>query len=79
MDRLKGLALLPLLIFSLSFLLGIVFTSLLALKTWIWLLFAALVGINLIQSAFTHWCLIEKTLEKFGIRRYYRFDEGDID
>lgn len=42
MNRLKGIARLPLLVFSLSFLLGIVFASLLTLKTWIWLLFACL-------------------------------------
>ena len=57
----------------------LIFVILSAVHSRFWLLFAALVGINLIQSAFTHWCLIEKTLEKFGISRYFRFDEGDID
>ena len=42
MDRLKGITRLPLLVFSLSFLLGIVFASLLTLNTWIWLLFPTL-------------------------------------
>lgn len=57
----------------------LIFAFLSAVHSRFWLLFAALVGINLIQSAFTHWCLIEKTLEKLGVSRYIRFDEGDID
>ncbi len=32
-----------------------------------WHLFTAFVGINLIQSAFTKWCLMEKILIKFGV------------
>lgn len=32
-----------------------------------WLLFTAFVGLNLLQSAFTKWCLMEKILEKIGI------------
>ena len=42
MNRLKGIARLPLLVFSLSFLLGIVFASLIELHTWLWLLLAGL-------------------------------------
>ncbi len=34
-----------------------------------WLLFTAFVGINLLQSAFTRWCLMEKFLEKMGVTR----------
>lgn len=30
-----------------------------------WLLFTAFVGINLLQSAFTKWCLMEDILKKF--------------
>jgi len=32
-----------------------------------WLIWTALIGVNLIQSAFTGWCLAEKILKKFGI------------
>ena len=31
-----------------------------------WHLFTAFVGLNLLQSAFTHWCLMEKILIKAG-------------
>lgn len=33
-----------------------------------WLWFTALVGINLFQSAFTKWCLMEKILGKLGVK-----------
>jgi hypothetical protein len=32
-----------------------------------WLLFTAFVGLNLFQSAFTKWCLMEDVLAKLGI------------
>ena len=32
-----------------------------------WLLFTAFVGVNLIQSSFTGWCLMEKFLKKLGV------------
>jgi hypothetical protein len=32
-----------------------------------WLYFTAFVGVNLFQSAFTRWCLMEKILEKAGV------------
>jgi len=32
-----------------------------------WLLFTAFVGANLLQSAFTHWCLMEDILTKLGV------------
>lgn len=32
-----------------------------------WHLFTAFVGINLLQSAFTGWCLMEKILAKLGV------------
>ena len=44
----------------------------LALGTWhspYWYLFTAFVGANLLQSAFTRWCLMEILLEKAGIAR----------
>ena len=34
-----------------------------------WYLFTAFVGANLLQSAFTRWCLMELLLEKAGIAR----------
>ena len=44
----------------------------LALGYWVspyWFLFTAFVGINLIQSAFTRWCLMEKILAGLGLLR----------
>ena len=32
-----------------------------------WHLFTAFVGLNLLQSAFTRWCLMETILEKLGV------------
>ncbi len=32
-----------------------------------WLLFTAFVGLNLLQSAFTRWCLMEKILARLGV------------
>ena len=32
-----------------------------------WLIFTAFVGLNLLQSAFTKWCLMEDILVKLGI------------
>lgn len=34
-----------------------------------WLLFTAFVGVNLLQSAFTRWCLMEDILRWTGIHR----------
>ena len=47
----------------------------LALGWWVspwWLLFTAFVGLNLIQSAFTRWCLMEDILIKAGLHRESR-------
>lgn len=33
---------------------------------WIW--FTAFVGGNLLQSAFTNWCLMEQILKKAGVK-----------
>ena len=44
-----------------------------ALAVWVsewWLCFTAFVGVNLIQSSFTGWCLAEKILAKFGVKNY---------
>ncbi|MBX7258279.1 MAG: DUF2892 domain-containing protein [Candidatus Hydrogenedentes bacterium] len=43
-----------------------------ALAYWVshyWLLFTVFVGANLLQSAFTQWCLMEIILEKAGIAK----------
>jgi hypothetical protein len=34
-----------------------------------WLLFTAFVGLNLLQSAFTKWCLMEDILVKLGVAK----------
>lgn len=42
----------------------------LALAVWVsewWLLFTAFVGLNLLQSSLTRWCLMEKILAGLGI------------
>ncbi len=33
-----------------------------------WLWFTLFVGVNLLQSAFTGWCLMEDILKKFGAK-----------
>jgi hypothetical protein len=42
----------------------------LALGYWVhpaWFLFTAFVGMNLVQSAFTRWCLMETILARLGL------------
>ena len=34
-----------------------------------WLWFGAFIGVNMIQSAFTKWCLLESILLKLGIKK----------
>jgi len=34
-----------------------------------WYLFTAFVGLNLLQSAFTGWCLMEDLLDKAGVAK----------
>ena len=44
----------------------------LALGFWVspyWYLFTAFVGLNLLQSSITRWCLMEQILEKLGVVR----------
>lgn len=51
---------------------GMFILASLALGWWVspwWLLFTAFVGLNLIQSSFTHWCLMEDILRVTGIHR----------
>ncbi|MEX0996936.1 MAG: DUF2892 domain-containing protein [Flavobacteriaceae bacterium] len=33
-----------------------------------WLWFTAFVGVNLLQSSITKWCLMEDILKKFGVK-----------
>ncbi|MEO8309611.1 MAG: DUF2892 domain-containing protein [Caldimonas sp.] len=33
-----------------------------------WLAFTAFVGVNLLQSGLTRWCLMERILHRFGLR-----------
>jgi hypothetical protein len=33
-----------------------------------WLLFTTFVGLNLFQSGFSKWCLMEDILKKFGVK-----------
>lgn len=49
----------------------------LALALWAspwWLLFTAFVGLNLLQSSFTKWCLMEIIVEKLGVAPRERTD-----
>jgi len=34
-----------------------------------WLWFTVFVGVNLLQSGITKWCLMEKILAKFGVQK----------
>jgi Protein of unknown function (DUF2892) len=34
-----------------------------------WLAFTAFVGVNLLQSGFTNWCMMETMLRKLGARQ----------
>jgi len=36
-------------------------------QNWMW--FTVFIGINLIQSAFTKWCLLETILLKLGVKK----------
>ena len=47
----------------------ILISLLLSLLSKWWLLFTAFVGVNLLQSAFTGFCPLEKILAKFGIAK----------
>ena len=51
---------------------GTLILTSLALAVWVsswWLLFTAFVGVNLIQSSVTRWCLMEDILKKTGVHR----------
>ncbi|TXD49712.1 DUF2892 domain-containing protein [Polaribacter sp. IC073] len=36
-------------------------------QNWMW--FTVFIGVNLIQSAFTKWCLLETILVKLGVKK----------
>jgi hypothetical protein len=36
-------------------------------QNWMW--FTVFIGVNLLQSAFTKWCLLEVILQKLGIKK----------
>lgn len=51
---------------------GVFVLASLALGYWVspyWYLFTAFVGLNLLQSSFTQWCLMENILEKLKIAK----------
>ena len=47
-------------------LLSVVLTQLVN-QNWMW--FSVFIGVNLIQSAFTKWCLLETILLKLGVKK----------
>lgn len=36
-------------------------------QNWMW--FTVFIGVNMIQSAFTKWCLLESILVKLGVKK----------
>ncbi|MBL0013534.1 MAG: DUF2892 domain-containing protein [Flavobacterium sp.] len=49
-----------------SFILISLLLSIYVNQNWLW--FTAFVGANLLQSAFTKWCLMEDILKKLGVK-----------
>lgn len=49
----------------LSLALGVQDSPLFQSPMWLW--FTAFVGLNLLQSGFTRWCLMERILRKLGL------------
>ncbi len=57
---------------TLRLLAGVFVLASVGLAVWhspFWLLLTALVGLNLLQSAFTDWCPMVWLLERLGLRR----------
>ncbi|NLZ18296.1 MAG: DUF2892 domain-containing protein [Desulfobulbaceae bacterium] len=48
---------------------GILATLGLSLLHPYWLFVTAFIGLNLLQSAFTKWCLMEGILARFGVKK----------
>lgn len=49
-----------------SFILISLLLSIYVNQNWLW--FTAFIGVNLIQSGFTKWCLLEIILTKLGLK-----------
>jgi K+ transporter len=49
-----------------TFILTSILLSIYVNQNWLW--FTAFVGANLLQSAFTKWCLMADILTKFGVK-----------
>ena len=49
-----------------SFILISLLLSIYVNQNWLW--FTAFIGVNLIQSGFTKWCLLEIILNKLGLK-----------
>ncbi|MDI1309638.1 MAG: DUF2892 domain-containing protein [Methylotenera sp.] len=49
----------------LSLALGVQASPLFVSENWLW--FTTFIGVNLLQSGFTRWCLMEKILRKLGV------------
>ena len=49
-----------------SLLLGVPQSPLFVSQYWLW--FTAFVGVNLLQSGLTRWCLMERILHRLGLR-----------
>jgi hypothetical protein len=57
---------------KIRFIAGVFILASLALGWWVspyWFLFTAFVGLNLVQSSITKWCLMEDMLRWTGIHR----------
>lgn len=48
------------------FILSSLLLSIIHTQNWLW--FTAFIGVNLIQSSFTKWCLMVNILQKLGFR-----------
>jgi hypothetical protein len=49
---------------------GLMILASVALGTWVspyWFLFTTFIGLNMFQSAFTHFCLLDTILKKTGL------------
>lgn len=49
-----------------TFILASILLSLYVNQNWLW--FTGFVGLNLLQSSFTKWCLMADILTKFGVK-----------
>ena len=49
-----------------TFILASLLLSIYVNQNWLW--FTAFVGVNLLQSSITKWCLMDQILDKFGVK-----------